>query len=78
MSDKQRGNRDTLARVGLDNPTSVRPILAQAMHRSVPALPSVLRPGVEVSCQRLRARLGPSPGGIAASSCAMNLRRALY
>jgi hypothetical protein len=37
------------ARDGLDNPIGVSPILAQAMRRSVPALPWVLRSGIEVS-----------------------------
>ncbi len=52
MSDrtiKQSGYAGSSARVGLDNPTSVRPILAQTMRRSVPTLPWVLRSGVEVS-----------------------------
>jgi hypothetical protein len=47
--DVGQSKRDTLARVGLDNTTSVRPILAQAMRGSVPGLPWIFRPGVEVS-----------------------------
>lgn len=36
----------------LDNPISVRPILAQVMHHPVPALPWVLRSGVGASVNR--------------------------